>query len=440
MEKKIILLTTLCLISIMYLPAQKKQESVVNDSNTPLHLLQPEYTTPYGLLSPEKIKNDVDRVFRFIEKGQFRTVSYEWGVTYAALLAAAQATGDSIYENYVSTRFRSLAENVPQAKYKWDKTGTIDPQMRSIIQPQALDDAGSMCAAMIKYYIKTLHETDTINLRPLIDNYINYILFKEYRLSDGTFARNRPQKNTVWLDDMFMSIPAIVQMGRLTGEEKYYDEAVRQILLFSQRMFVPEKKLYRHGWVESMETHPSFHWGRANGWAILTLAETLDVLPFTHPGYKQILELFRSHAAGLAACQGGDGFWRQLLDRNDSYTETSATAIFVYCLAHGVNQNWLDPLAYAPAAHLGWEAVSTRINAKGEVEGVCVGTGMGFDPAFYYHRPTHTSAAHGYGPVIWAGTEIMNLLKKLHPKMNDSAMQYYITVQTSDKPVFSVND
>ena len=45
-------------------------------------------------------------------------------------------------------------------------------------------------------------------------------MYHEYRLIDGTFARKRPQRNTLWLDDMFMSIPAIVQMGKLTGEAK----------------------------------------------------------------------------------------------------------------------------------------------------------------------------------------------------------------------------
>jgi rhamnogalacturonyl hydrolase YesR/lysophospholipase L1-like esterase len=442
MKKNLILFIALFLSITLCTQAQKKNKPETNDVTTPLHLLQPEYPVPYGVLSPSTIKDDIDRVFHFIEKGSFRTVSYEWGVTYSALLAATQATGDSSYQNYVKTQFRLLAEKVPQAKQTWYETGTIDPQIRSIIQPKALDDAGSMCAAMIKYDVEMRHAPslpgDTTNLRPLIANYINYIQFKEYRLSDGTFARNRPQKNTVWLDDMFMAIPALAQMGKLTGEEKYYNEAVRQILQFSQRMFVPEKGLYRHGWVENMEPHPAFHWGRANGWAILTLAETLDVLPVSHPGYKQVLEQLRAHAAGLAACQGGDGFWHQLLDRNDSYTETSATAIFTYCLAHGINKGWLDALAYGPVAQLGWEAVSTRINAKGEVEGVCVGTGMGFDPAFYYHRPTHTSAAHGYGPVIWAGAEMINVLKTQHPRMNDSAIQYYSTEPNTDQPIFSV--
>lgn len=93
-------------------------------------------------------------------------------------------------------------------------------------------------------------------LRPLIDRYIDYILNKEYRLSDGTFARLRPQKNTVWLDDMFMGIPAVAYMGKLTGDVKYYDEAARQVLQFADRMWVKERQLFRHGWVEKMEPHP----------------------------------------------------------------------------------------------------------------------------------------------------------------------------------------
>lgn len=442
---------------------QKKKAEVVNDLNTPLHLLQPDYKVPYSMLTMQEIKTDMDRVLRYLDeatparvidketgkvitdyaqmdenaildRGLFRLTSYEWGVTYAAMLAAAQATNDNAYRNYVTTRFKMLAEIAPHFRRLMNDYGVIDLQMRQLLTPHALDDAGAMCTAMIKAQL----DDRNMDLRPVIDNYMNYIMYREYRLSDGTFARNRPQKNTLWLDDMFMSVPAIVQMGKLTGEMKYYNEAVKQILQFSQRMFVSEKGLYRHGWVESMPDHPAFHWGRANGWAILTMTEVLDALPQSHPDYHKILEQYRAHIRGITSYQSGEGFWRQLLDRNDSYHETSATAIFVYCIARGINNGWIDPVAYGPVAQLGWHAVSTQINTKGEVEGTCVGTGMAFDPAFYYYRPVNVYAAHGYGPVLWAGAEMINLLKKQFPKMNDSAVQYYTMEQTTPAPIFSV--
>jgi unsaturated rhamnogalacturonyl hydrolase len=41
-----------------------------------------------------------------------------------------------------------------------------------------------------------------------------------------------------------------------------------------------------------------------------------------------------------------------------------------------------------------------------------LGTGMVFDPVFYYYRPTSVFAAHGYGPALLAGAEMINLMKR----------------------------
>ena len=226
-------------------------------------------------------------------------------------------------------------------------------------------------------------------------------------------------------------------MGRLTGEQRYYDEAARQVVQFASRMWVEEQGLFCHGWVEEMNPHPAFFWGRANGWAILTMCEVLDVLPADHPQRPAILDLLRKHAASLARLQHHNGFWHQLLDRNDTYLETSATAIYTYCLAHAVNQGWLDAKAFGPVALLGWQAVKSQVNEKGQVENVCVGTGMGFDAAFYAYRPVHVMAAHGYGPVIWAGAEMIKLLKQQHPKLNDSAVQFYDEEVPTNQPIFN---
>ena len=445
--------------------AQKKKE-VLNDSNTPLHLLQPAYKVPYGMLTTEEIKADMDRVLRYLEKntptrvvdkntgkvitdyanmtadaqlerGAFRLASYEWGVTYSAMLAAAEATGDQAYYKYVTDRFQFLAEVAPHFRKVLEKYGTVDPQMKQILTPHALDDAGAVCAAMVKVQMKE----NSPELKPLIDNYMDFIVNKEYRLADGTFARTRPQHNTLWLDDMFMGIPAVAQMSYYDKEQKdkYLAEAVRQFLQFADRMFIPEKGLYRHGWVESSSDHPAFCWARANGWAMLTACELLDVLPEDYPQRAKVMDYFRAHVRGVTALQSGEGLWHQLLDRNDSYLETSATAIYVYCLAHAINKGWIDAIAYGPVAHLGWHAVAGKINAEGQVEGTCVGTGMAFDPAFYYYRPVNVYAAHGYGPVLWAGAEMIRLLKNQYPKMNDSAVQYYQVKQKTTAPIFAID-
>lgn len=56
-------------VLLVALPAvAQKKKTVVNDSNTPLHLLQPAYQGTYGDLSPEQVKKDIDRVFNYIDK------------------------------------------------------------------------------------------------------------------------------------------------------------------------------------------------------------------------------------------------------------------------------------------------------------------------------------------------------------------------------------
>lgn len=417
------------------------------DSNTPLHLLQPDYIIPYGVPAVADIKADLDRVLAFVDaetptqvledgklaRGAFRLASYEWGVTYSAMLKAGETTGDPAYTEYTTKRHSFLAEQAPIWAKVREEGGRIDGQMSQVVNPRVLDDAGAVCVSMIRNQFAN----PDLDLRAIIDNYMKAIN-NEYRLEDGTLARNRPLANAVWLDDMFMGIPAIAWYGKLTGDTKYFDEAIRQIRLFKEKMWVPEKKLFRHGWIEAMDFHPAFHWGRANGWAILTLCEVLDALPENYPGRDELMDLYRQHAMGLLALQSSEGFWHQLLDRNDSYHETSATAIFAYCLAHGVNEGWLNPLTYVPTICLAWNAVSTQIDEAGMVHGTCVGTGMAFDPAFYYYRPISPYAAHGYGPVVFAGAEIIKLLNSTYPRLNDNAVQFYDEDYSSKGAIFSV--
>ncbi|HWS85590.1 MAG TPA: glycoside hydrolase family 88 protein [Pyrinomonadaceae bacterium] len=443
---------TACLVLLLVAqPLFAQQPQPQTDVTTPLHMLQPDYPVPYGIPKPEEVARLLNLIHAYLDettptgfvnrrtnaaltdynaidretvlrRGDFRLVSYEWGVTYAGMLLASEATGDPRFRDYTERRMQFIAEAAPHvsriaAEHASDWGGGLP--MRNLVAPRALDDCGAMCAAMIK----ATRAGSKANLRPLIDTAVGYIMTKEHRLKDGTLARNRPQPNTIWLDDLFMSVPALAQMGKLTGERKYYDEACKQVLGFARRMFNRERGVYMHGWVEGMADHPEFRWARANGWAFMTEVELLEVLPENHPQRPQILELLRAHARGLAALQSGSGFWHQLLDRQDSYLETSATAIYAYSLARAVNRGWIDATAYAPAALLAWNAVSTKVNAKGQVEGTCVGTGMAFDPAFYYHRPTSPYAAHGYGPVLLAGAEVITMLKNHRFEINDSSVQ-----------------
>lgn len=422
----------------------KVAEEEINDSTTPLHLLQPDYTTPYGQLTSDSVKADIDRVFAYIDAvtpakmtdgkvnpGTYRLTSYEWGVMYDALLDAAAITGDKRYADYVSDRIGFLAAEADKAT-----DVSEDGQLRQVKDPRTLDDAGAMAGA----WMRAAMADSSLKISPYIENYWKIVETTPVHLADGTIARNRPHYNAVWLDDMFMALPSMAIRSQYANDPKQLDDAANIATGFFKRMWIPEKNIFRHGYVEGAEHQPSMAWGRANGWAILTMSQLLDFLPESHPKRAEILDMFRKHAAGLAELQGIDGFWHQLLDRPETYEETSATAIFAYALAHGINQGWLDATTYGPVAQLAWEAVASKINDKGEVEDVCVGTGMGFDPAYYAYRPVSVKAAHGYGPAIWAGAEMIKLLNSYYPYVNDSAVHYYKVDPEATMPLFSLDE
>lgn len=408
------------------------RDAVTDVADAPTRL-KPAYPMPYGRPSEAAVKAVMDRVLAYIDRetptalvdaagkeqartgtlpagtrlrSAFRLTSYEWGVTYAGALLAGEVTGDARYMRYVADRLGTVVDLA--SRYRGQKTAGDQTPVRQMLAPDRLDDTGAMGAALIK-----AHRAGVVTQgKGQIDVYLDWISNRQFRLSDRTLARQVPMPNSLWLDDLYMSVPALAQMGALTGERRYFDDAARQIRQFSDRMFVKEEGLYRHGWVDGMDPHPSFFWGRANGWAIMATVELLEVLPADHPDRPAILDLLRAHAAGLAKRQSGTGLWHQLLDRPDSYLETSATAMYAYALARAINRGWIDRRVYSPVAVLAWNAVTTKVNAAGEVEDVCVGTGMGFEPAFYYYRPRHVRAAHGYGPVLLAGAEVIALLRK----------------------------
>lgn len=449
MKKTILTLALAIGIGCVTPIAAQTEQPEVNDMTTPLHLLKPDYKVPYGEVRTEDVKAAIDRIFTYIdaqtpcqmaadghslERGAFRIGSYEWGITYQALLDAARITGDTRYSDYVTKRFSFLREVYP----KFSKLKDVkDAQMEQILNPRALDDCGTMCTAMMKAQGKPKAK---LGLDAMIENYFQFVEKGQYRLADGTFARHRPQRNTIWLDDMYMGIPTVAYRGVYTGEKKYFDEATTMYKNFVKRMWVAEKGIYRHGYVEGLRDEPTYHWARANGWAILTTCELLDMIPANHPDRPFIIEQLRKHVRGLCAYQSSEGFWHQLLDRSDSYLETSATAIYTYCIAHAINEGWIDGITYGGVAQLGWHALSTKITSGGLVAGTCVGTGMAFDPAFYYYRPVSAAAAHGYGPALWAAAEMIRLLQAWHPRTNDSGLHYYEQEQTNPSPLFYLTE
>ncbi len=208
-------------------------------------------------------------------------------------------------------------------------------------------------------------------------------------LADGLTAQTR-----YWVDDVWMIGSLQVQAYRVTGNEIYLERAAKEIASYLQRLQQPNG-LFFHG-----ENAP-FFWGRGNGWVAAGLAELLSELPENSPHYILILEAYKKMMNALLEYQAEDGMWRQLIDEEKSWKETSSTAMFGYAITVGVKKGLLPRDKFALAYQKAWKALVEYIGEDGKVRDVCAGTGKGDNMDYYLNRPRETGDLHGQAPILW---------------------------------------
>lgn len=228
------------------------------------------------------------------------------------------------------------------------------------------------------------------------------------RLEDGTLVRdkNNYQSRCVQIDDLYMVVPFLLRMHALTSERRYLDQAVSQTLNYQRYLWNPKDGLYHVLWVERTKAPGAHYWARGNGWFALSTVELLGYLPADHPVRPRLLEMLRAQVAGLVKRQTAAGLWRQVLDREDSWEEASASAMFTYTIARAVNQGWIDP-GFAAAAHRGWVGLRSKLDSQLQIHDICPGTDMSEDVRYYLDRPRRTGELHAVGPFLLAGLEIL---------------------------------
>lgn len=216
----------------------------------------------------------------------------------------------------------------------------------------------------------------------------------ENPLPDGTSRESR-----YWVDDCFMISALQIQAYRATHDPKYADHAATELAAYLDKL-QQTNGLFFHADV-------SHHfWGRGNGWFAVALAEVLSSLPPDHPKYARLMDGYKKMMAALKVYQAPSGLWRQLVDNDTAYDETSCTGMFTYALIIGVQHGWLDA-SYGDAARRGWIGLCGEINPDGDVRDVCIGTNQQDDTQYYLDRPRKTGDPHGQAPVLWCAWALL---------------------------------
>jgi len=169
-------------------------------------------------------------------------------------------------------------------------------------------------------------------------------------------------------DAVFMSCPILVEAGRLTGDQKYYDMALRH-MRFMLKLNLRPDGLHRHSPLDEAA------WGRGNGFPALGLTLSLSALPEDHAARAEMLAALRAHLEALLPHQDSTGMWHQVIDFPGSYRELTVTAMLTFAMARGVRLGWLEESRYRPAIERAWYGLRTRIAPDGSLVDVCTGTG-----------------------------------------------------------------
>jgi len=191
-------------------------ETFVNSKNLPIN-------AAYGVESP------------------YNKWEYWNGVLNIGFLTLGNQLNDDQYIEYAKKNV-AFVFNHDQYFREMYNSGFMKTGMRQKYQMALLDHVGAMGASVL-----AVHEIDPQKrYREYLDTAATYIMEKEKRLEDGTFCRTFPFEMTVWGDDLYMSIPFLARMGALTGEQKYFDEATKQVILFNKHLWDPQTNLFYH--------------------------------------------------------------------------------------------------------------------------------------------------------------------------------------------------
>ena len=169
-----------------------------------------------------------------------------------------------------------------------------------------------------------------------------------------------------WADALYMVMPVMTKMYKLTGDEKYLDKLYENICYCDSIMLDHETGLYFRDGKYVYPKHKTANgkkdfWARGDGWVLAGLAKVLQDMPKTYKHQPFFARKFVNLANGVKRLQQPNGHWtRSMMDSDQAPGyETSGTAFFCYGLLWGINNGYLTKKEFEPVVEKAWDYLST---------------------------------------------------------------------------------
>lgn len=251
-----------------------------------------------------------------------------------------------------------------------------------------------------------------------------------------------------WADALYMVMPVMTKMYKLTGEIKYLDKLTENFLWSDSLMFDSVEQLYYrdakyiYPKVKTACNEGKSFWARGDGWVLAGLAKVLADMPQDYKNRDIFVQRFRQLAEGVARVQRPGGYWsRSMLCEDDAPgPETSGTAFFTYGMLWGVNHGYLDKDTYAPVIAKAWKYLSEKALQPDGSIGFVQPIGEKPDPTKTVDA--HSQAPFGTGAWLLAACEMVRYIDAdpLIPAPDPDAITNSIYHHTPCTPTASVGN
>lgn len=217
------------------------------------------------------------------------------------------------------------------------------------------------------------------------------------------------QQRWSWCDALFMAPTVWAKIASVTGRRKYLDFMYQEYKFTTDYLFDKDEDLYYRDsnyFTRREANGQKIFWGRGNGWVFAGLPIIIRELPKKYPQKEYFVTIYKKMAAKLLSLQDPEGYWHASLLDPESYPnpEMSATSFFVFGLAWGINNGYLDKSTYMPAVVNGWKSMVASVWPNGKLGFI---QPIGADPKAVTREMTEV---YGVGGFLLAGTELTRLI------------------------------
>lgn len=263
-------------------------------------------------------------------------------------------------------------------------------------------------------------------------------------LGTNNFNHKVEYKNQIWLDGMYMYVPFILKYANLKNDNTIYDMVIAQYKYIRNNMFDSNKKLYYHGidtqkeifWANKETGTSKCFWLRSNGWFIVSMADSIELLPEGN-NKEYLKQLLKEALDNILNYQDEDTkLFYQLVDKKNqcykvkadylsslkntkymqngnyvdktiaNYLETSGSSMIAYSL---MKSSYLDE-NYKKLGKEIFENIYKYYYKNNELSNICITAGLGGETkpyrdgteSYYLAEPVGINDAKGVGPFLMA--------------------------------------